>query len=174
MQYCSLQHWILLPSPVTCTTGCFCFGSISSFFRELFLHFSPVAYWAPTDLGSSSFSVLSFRLFILFMGFSRQAYWSGFLFPPQWTTFCQTSPPWPAHLEWPHSAWLSFTELVKAVVHVIRLASFEHGVAPLSPHTDRQIQSIVVFIAPELIYCNVILCICRDLYFGGIEVTTGW
>jgi len=26
---------------------------------ELFLHWSPVAYWAPTDLGSSSFSVLS-------------------------------------------------------------------------------------------------------------------
>ena len=32
------------------------------------------AYWAPTDLGSSSFSVLSFCLFILFMGFSRQEY----------------------------------------------------------------------------------------------------
>ena len=30
------------------------------------------AYWAPTDLGSSSFSILSFSLFILFMGFSRQ------------------------------------------------------------------------------------------------------
>ena len=31
-------------------------------------------YWAPTGLGSSSFSVLSFCLFILFMGFSRQEY----------------------------------------------------------------------------------------------------
>ena len=52
IQYCSLQHWILLPSPVTSTPGCcFCFGSISSFFLELFLHSSPVAYWAPTDLG---------------------------------------------------------------------------------------------------------------------------
>ena len=61
MQYCSLQHWTLLPSPVTYTTGCcFCFGSISSFFLVLFLHWSPVAYWAPIDLGSSSFSVLSF------------------------------------------------------------------------------------------------------------------
>ena len=29
MQYCSLQHRILLPSPVTSTTGwCFCFGSL--------------------------------------------------------------------------------------------------------------------------------------------------
>ena len=53
MQYCSLQHWTLLPSPVTFTTGhCFSFGSISSFFLELFLHFSPVAYWKPTNLGS--------------------------------------------------------------------------------------------------------------------------
>ena len=42
----------------------------------------------------------------------------------QWTTFCQTSPPWPAHLGRPHMAWLSFIELDKAVVHVIRLSSF--------------------------------------------------
>ena len=61
MQYCSLQLQTLLISPVTSTTGCcFCFGSHSSFFLELFLHWSLVAYWAPTDLGSSSFSVLSF------------------------------------------------------------------------------------------------------------------
>ena len=63
MQYCSLQHRTLLLSPVTSTTGyCFCFGSIPSFFLELFLHWSSVAYWAPTDLGSSSFSILSFCL----------------------------------------------------------------------------------------------------------------
>ena len=60
---------------------CFCFGSIPSFFLELFLHWSPVAYWAPTDPGSSSFSILSFCLFILFMGFSRQEYWSDLPFP---------------------------------------------------------------------------------------------
>ena len=68
MQYCSLQHQTLLLSPVISTTGCcFCFGSIPSFFLELFLHWSPGAYWAPTDLGSSSFSILSFCLFILFI-----------------------------------------------------------------------------------------------------------
>ena len=117
MQYCSLQQWTLLPSPVTSTTGCcFCFGCISSFFLEkemathssvlawripwteklgrlqsmglhrvghdwsdlaasffleLFFPCSPVAYWAPTDLRSSSFSVLSFCLFIWFMGFLK-------------------------------------------------------------------------------------------------------
>ena len=52
IQYCSLRHWTLLPSPVTSTAGsCFHFGSVSSFFLELFLHWSPAAYWAPTDLG---------------------------------------------------------------------------------------------------------------------------
>ena len=108
IQYCALQHQTLLLSPVTFTTGCcFCFGSVPSFFLELFLHWSLVAYWAPTDLGSLSFIVLSFCLFILFMGFSRQEYWR------QWTTFCQTSPPWPVHLGWPHMAWLSFIELDK-------------------------------------------------------------
>ena len=83
MQYCSLLHQTLLPSPVTSTTGhCFPFGSISSFFLELFLHSSPVAYWAPINPGRSSFSVISFCLFILFMGFSRQEYWSGLPCPP--------------------------------------------------------------------------------------------
>ena len=78
MQYCSLQHRILLLSPVTSTTGYyFSFGSIPSFFLEFFLHWSPVAYWALSDLRSSSFSILSFCLFLLFMGFSRQEYWSG-------------------------------------------------------------------------------------------------
>ena len=55
----------------------------------------------------------------------------------QWTTFCQTSPPWPVRLRWPHMAWLSFIELDKAEVHVIRLASFLwlwfQSVCPLMP-----------------------------------------
>ena len=124
MQYCSLQHQTLLPSPVTSKTGlCFHFGSVSLFFLELFIHSSPVVYWAHTDLRSSSFSVISFCLFILFMVFSRQEYWSGLPFPSPGPSFCQTSPPWPVHLGWPHVAWLGFTELDKAVVHVIRLAN---------------------------------------------------
>ena len=65
-----IHNWVL-----------FLFGSIPSFFLELFLHWSPVAYWASPNLGSSSFSVLSFCLFMLFMGFSRQEYWSGLPFP---------------------------------------------------------------------------------------------
>ena len=81
MWYCPLQHWTLLPSSVTSTAGCcFCFESFSLFFLELFLHWSPITYLACTDLGSSSFSVLSFYLFILFLGFSREKYWSGLPF----------------------------------------------------------------------------------------------
>ena len=53
IQYCSSQRPSLLPSPITSTAGrSFLFGSVSSFFLELFLHSSPVACWAPTDLGS--------------------------------------------------------------------------------------------------------------------------
>ena len=63
IQYCSLQHRTLLPSPVTSPAGwCFCFGSVSPFFLELFLHWSSVAYWALTNQGRSSFSVQSFCL----------------------------------------------------------------------------------------------------------------
>ena len=126
MQYCSLQHWTLLPAPVMYTTGCcFCFYSIFSFFLGLFLHWSPVACWVPTDLGSSSFNVLSFCLFILFMGFSRKEYGRGLTFPspvdkilPELSTM--TRPSWVAL----HSMADSFIELDKAVVHVIRLVSF--------------------------------------------------
>ena len=126
MQYCSLQHQTLLPSPVTSTTGCcICLGTISSFFLEVYLHWSPVAYWVPTNLGSSSFSIISFCLFILFMGFSRQKYWSGlpFLSPVDRilselsTMIC---PSWVALRGMAHC----FTELDKAVVHVIRVVSF--------------------------------------------------
>ena len=95
MQYCSRKHWALLLSPFTSTTGyCFCFGSIPSFFMELFLHWSPIAYWAPTDLGSSSFSILSFCLFILFMGFSRQEYWNGLPFPSPVDHILEDVNPW--------------------------------------------------------------------------------
>ena len=125
MQYCSLQHRTLLSPPGTFTIGhCFLFSSAASFFLELFLHPSPVAYWIPTSLGSSSFSVISFYLFVLFMGFSRQKYWSGLSFPsPLYHILSElstvTRPSWVVLY---HMA-LSFIELDKGVVHVIRLVS---------------------------------------------------
>ena len=126
VQYYSLHRWTLLLSPVTSTTGyCFYFGSIPSFFLELFLHWSPVACWAPTNLGRLSFSVLSFCLFILFMGFSRQEYWSGLPFPSPVNHilsefYIVTCTSWVALQDMAHS----FIELDKAVVHVISLVSF--------------------------------------------------
>ena len=127
MQYCSLQHWTLLPSPDTSTTGhCFCFGSVFSFFLELFLQSSPIAYyWAPANLGSSSFRVIPFCLFILFMEFPRQEYWSGLPFPSPVDHILSelstmTHPSWMAL----HGMAYSFIELDKAVVHVISLVSF--------------------------------------------------
>ena len=126
MQYCSLQHRTLLVSPVSSKTGCyFCFASIPSFFLELFLHSSPVAYGAPTNLGNSSFSVIYFCLWVLFMGFSRQEYWSGLPFPSPVDHILSelstmTHPFWVALHDMAHS----FIELDKAVVHVISLISF--------------------------------------------------
>ena len=125
-QYCSLQHQTLLSPPDTSTAGrCFCFGSASSFLLELFLSSSPVAYWAPTDLGSSSFSVLSFCLFILFIRFLRQEYWSGLPFPsPADHILSELATMTCSSWVTLHSMAHSFIELDKAVVHVIRLVNF--------------------------------------------------
>ena len=103
MQCCSLQHRTLLLSPVTFTAGyCFCFGSIPSFFLESFVHWSPVAYWAPNDLEVPlsvsyhfAFSYCSWGS----QGKNTEVACHSLL---QWTTFCQTSPPWPAPLGLPH------------------------------------------------------------------------
>ena len=130
MQYCSLPHWTLLLSPITSTTGyCSYFGSIPSFFLELFLHCSPVAYWAPTDWGVSlsvsynfAFSYCSWGS----QGKNTKVVCHSLL---QWTAFCQTSPPRLVHSGWPHTAWPSFIELDKAVVLVWLdwLVSCEYG-----------------------------------------------
>ena len=66
-----------------------------------------------------------FCLFMLFLGFSRQEYWSGFPFPsPMDHIFSVLStmilPSWVAL----HGMAHSFIELDKAVAHVIRLVSF--------------------------------------------------
>ena len=63
--------------------------------------------------------------FILFMGFSRQEYWSGLLFPsPVDHILSELSTM--IHLSWVALDGMahSFIELDKAVVHMIRLVSF--------------------------------------------------
>ena len=119
MQYCSLQHQTLLLAPVISTAGyCFCFGSIPSFFLELFLHWSPVAYWAPMTWKVPL--SISYHFAFSYYSWGSQVKNTEVVchFLLQWTTFCQISPPWPAHLGWPHRAWLSFIESDKAMVLV--------------------------------------------------------
>ena len=94
------------------------FGVISSL--------SPVSYWAPTDLGSSSFSVLSFYLFILFMGVLKARILKWFAFPfssgphGEVRTLYHDPSIWVAL----HGMVHSFIELDKAAVCMIRLVSF--------------------------------------------------
>ena len=88
----------------------------------LWLHLFIFSGLISPDLGSSSFSVLSF---CLFMGFSRQEYWSSLSFPSPVDHILSelstmTRPSWVTL----HGMAHSFIELNKAVVHVIRLISF--------------------------------------------------
>ena len=122
-QCCSLQHQTWLTPPVTSTTGCcFCFGCESSFFLEVFLHSSPVAYWAPADFGSSCPIFLPFHTVhgVLKVKILK---WFVILFSSG-PRFVRTFHHDPSVLAGPHGTALSFIELDKAVVHVIRLVSF--------------------------------------------------
>ena len=124
MQYCSWQHQTLLSLPVTSTTGrCFHFGSASSFPLELFVHSSPVALWGTywplkfISVMSSCEKICVIRSSVSHVLVFSYCSWHS---PGknadvvcqsllQWTTFCQNSPPWLVHLEWPHTAWLIFS-----------------------------------------------------------------
>ena len=120
MQYCFLQHWTLLLSPVTSTTGyCFCFGSIHSFFSgviSLLISCSILhTYWPGEFLFQYPIILPFHTVYGVLKAKHIEVVCHSLL---QWTTFCQNSPPWPACLGWPHKAWLSFIELDKAVVLV--------------------------------------------------------
>ena len=109
IQYCSLQHRSLLPSTVTSTTQCCCcFGSASPLFLEVFPHSSPVAFQVPTDLGSSSFSVLWFWPFHTVHGVPKARILKWFAIPfSSGSRFVRTLHRDPSiHLGWPYTAWL--------------------------------------------------------------------
>ena len=85
----------------------------SYFSTDLQWHIGHLLTW-----GVPLFSILSFCLFILFMGFSRQEYWSGLPFPSPVDHILShlstmTRPSWVAP-----QAWLSFIELDQVVVLV--------------------------------------------------------
>ena len=123
MQYCSLQHRILLPSPVTPTTGyCFCFSLASSSFLELFLHCSPVAYGHLLTWGVHL--SVSYLFAFSYCSWGSQDKKSGLPLPSPVDYILSvfstmTRPSWVAL----HCMAHSFIELDKAVVHVIRLNS---------------------------------------------------
>ena len=106
MQYSSLQHWILFSSPEISIPEChFHLDTAASSFLELWviaLCSSPVAYWTLSDLGAHlpvsylfAFSYCSWGSY----GKNTRVASNSLL------QFCQNSPPWPAHLEWPGMAW---------------------------------------------------------------------
>ena len=123
MPYCLLQHQTLLPSPVISMIGhCFRFGSASSFFLELFLHPSPVAYWTPT-CGLSVSCLLPFHT--VHEGVLKARILKWFAIPfysgPHFVRTLHHDPSWWMAL---HGMAHSFIELDKAVVHMIRLVNF--------------------------------------------------
>ena len=105
MQYCSLKHQTLFPSPVmSITWQCLWFDSATSFFLELFLHSSPVAYWAPTDLGISSFSVPYFLHFHTVHGVLKVRILKWFAIP--FSLDHVLSKLCIIHLGWPYMSWI--------------------------------------------------------------------
>ena len=102
----------------------------------LFLHWSPVAYWAPTDLGSSSLSFLSFCLFHTVHGILKPSIlkWFSIAFSSG-PRFVRTLHHDPSILGGPTWHGLCFVELDKAVVHVSVWLVFcdcgFHSVCPL-------------------------------------------
>ena len=121
MQSCSLQHLILLSLPdIPTVEHHFCFGPAASFFQSynssppLFPRSILGAFWS----GRLIFQGHIFCLFVQFMEFSWQVYWSGFpVTPPVDHILSELSTL--THPSWivPHSVAHSFTELHKPLLH---------------------------------------------------------
>ena len=94
------------------------FFALAPSLHSLWSYFSTDLQYILTK--SLSFSVLSFCFFILLMGVSRQEYWRGLPFP------CFVRTLYHDHLSRvaPHGMAHIFTEVDKAVVHVIGFVSF--------------------------------------------------
>ena len=117
MQSCSFQH--LDCTFTTKRIHNWASFPLGPFFLQLLvlaLHSSPVAYWTPSNLGGSSSGVISFCIFVVFMGFSWQECWSGLPSPVDHDLsklFTITCPSWVAL----HGMAHSFVELHKPLCH---------------------------------------------------------
>ena len=121
MQYYSLQHLALLPSPVTSTAGyCFCFGSIPSGVISPLISSSNLGTYRHGEF----FQYPIILPFHTVHGLLKARILKWFAIPfssgPHSVRSLHHD-----HLSWvAPRAWLSFIELDKSVVHVIRLTSF--------------------------------------------------
>ena len=94
-------------------------------FAQILVHWVSGSIQSSHPLSPPFPPAVNLSLFILFMEFSRQEYWSGLPFPSPVDQVLSelstiTHPSWVAL----HSMAHSFIELDKAVVHVISLVSF--------------------------------------------------
>ena len=125
LQYCSLQHWT--SSSITSHIHNWLVFLLWLYLLILSGVLSPLiprSILGTYPPGEFIFTVVSFCLFILFMGFSRQEDWSGWPFPsPVDHILSELSTM--TRLSWVvlHGMAHSFIELDEAVVHVIRLVS---------------------------------------------------
>ena len=102
-----------------------------------------IAYWAPTDLGSFSFSIVSFCLFILFMGFSRQEYWSGLPFPSPVDHILSdlstmTRPSWVVPMYYPFKKYINLLSSISSKqiqkIHTRQEIALDWTTLKLMPH----------------------------------------
>ena len=109
IQYCSLQHQILLSSPDPSTTEhCICFGLAVSFIlgygnSPLLFPSSILDTFRPGGL------IFWFHLFgLLYSSWGSHCKYTGVVCHSilQRITICQNSLLWPVHLGWPYTAWL--------------------------------------------------------------------
>ena len=110
-------HWWCHPAISSSDALFFCPQSFPAYLTSMGdEYYCPMA--TPSDLGDSSFGVISFWPFIQFMRFSRQVYWGGLPFPPPMDHGLlelsgMTHPSWVAL----HGMAHSFIELCKSLHH---------------------------------------------------------
>ena len=112
----------------------------------------------------------SLSLFILFMGSqgkNTEVVCHSLL---QWTTFCKTSPPWLGHLWCPHTAWLGFIDLDKAVVVPLRFVYFYWYYKNLNIYclSSSWLCHLLIMWPCDLSKWLTFLCLCLLIYKMGI------
>ena len=107
VQYCSLQHWILLSLPDTSTTDCrIHFGPATSYILGLLVI---LLLSSPVPLQTWGTHILVSYLFgLLYSLWGSHGHHTGVVCHCllQWIKFCQNSLLWPICLGWPYTARL--------------------------------------------------------------------